>query len=366
MKIDKGIPVRLVLYTLAIGYLLFDLLLIKGPLWHHFRNRNPRSPEQIAAAKAEGVVARVYNQPILLTQVERRLEEDLWKEGRTVDDLSEVELAQRRRIALETLIDLHLLGKVKVHYNREQYPVSEEEINASMARFVSRFENATVASEALAGQGWSEEELRSRLAARLQQEKYLDALIETEITEEEAREWYDENHEALAYPERVQVRHIFLATLNREPEEARGKLAETLNALKADGEFAVLAAEMSEDGRSKGRGGDLGWMRADRMPADFAEPVFRLPVGEPTLVRTKLGWHLVEVTDRRPAEERSFESAREEIVAALEARKRVEGLRLYRRQLREFEKAKVEIFEDVLDGSFKVPGGAAPPSEAGQ
>ena len=69
----------------------------------------------------------------------------------------------------------------------------------------------------------------------------------------------------------------------------------------------------------------------------------------PSLVRTKLGWHLVEVLEITPGEERSFEETREEIEAALEAVKRDEGLRAYRHQLRNFEQGSVEVFRDVLD-----------------
>ena len=68
----------------------------------------------------------------------------------------------------------------------------------------------------------------------------------------------------------------------------------------------------------------------------------------PSLVRTKLGWHLVEVLERKAAEARSFEETREEIVAALEALKRDKGLRAYRHQLRNLEKNKVEVFRDAL------------------
>ena len=350
MKIDKGVPIRLVLYSLALVYLMLDLFVFEGPLLRHFRQRDPASPEQIAAAKAKGVVARVYSQPILLTQVDRRLEEDLWKEGRLLEDLSPAERKLRRRAALEVLIDLHLLGRIKVHYNRDDYPVSEAEIDAAVARFASRFENARVLAQAMEHQGWSEKELRYRLAARLQQEKYLEALIDTGVTEEEARAWYEEHRAGLALPERVRARHVFLATLEREADQARAALEKVLAELQAgQTDFAQAAAKVSEDLRTKSAGRELGWMQAGRLPADFAVPVFDLPVGKPALVRTKIGWHLVEVMEKEPSRERSFEEAREEIVAALEARKRDEGLRLYRMQLREFEKAKIQIFEEVLE-----------------
>ena len=53
---------------------------------------------------------------------------------------------------------------------------------------------------------------------------------------------------------------------------------------------------ISEDERSKQVGGELGWMREDRLPDDFAVPVFSMSVASPELIETKLGWHIVEVT----------------------------------------------------------------------
>ena len=346
--IDKGVPFRLVVYTLATGYMMLDLMVFQGPLHRHFNRKAEESPEQIAAAKARGVVAMVYSQPILLTQVDRRVEQDLWKEGRSLEEISAEEKILRRKAALGTLIDLHLLGRIKVLFNSKEYPVSEEEIDQAVARFVSRFPNPEELKKAMDYQGWSEKELRYRLAARMQQEDYLEALIGSEVSEEEARAWYEEHKERLALPERVRARHVFLATLNRESEEARGILAKAKQELADGKSFAELVKRLSEDERTKSKGGELGWMQADRMPDDFAVSVFDLSLNKPSLVRTKIGWHLIEVTERNPAEERSFEDAKEEVVAALEAGKRKEGLELYLRQLREFEKSKVEIFEEVL------------------
>ena len=39
------------------------------------------------------------------------------------------------------------------------------------------------------------------------------------------------------------------------------------------------------------------------MPADFAAALFHMETNKPVLVRTKLGWHLVEITARKAAED---------------------------------------------------------------
>jgi parvulin-like peptidyl-prolyl isomerase len=350
LRVDKGVPVRLVLYTIGIIYLFLDLFVFDGPLRRKLREENPQSPERIASAKAKGVVARVFYQPILLSQVDRRVEERLWKEGRKLDGLGKEERKLLRMAALNDLIDLHLLGRIKVQFNLSDDSVSREAVDAAVASFVKGFENTREMEERMAEQGWTMEELRLRLAAKIQQQMYLDQLIEVGVSDEEARTFYDSHQAELGQPDRMRVRHIFLAHLENESADAKSALEEAQGKLeRKEAGFAELAAARSEDERSKDAGGELGWMHTGRLPADFAESVSALPLHQPRVVRTKLGWHLVEVMEKLPGEPRSFDETKSEIVIALEAMKREEGLRAYRRQLRNLEKQKVEVFRDVLD-----------------
>jgi hypothetical protein len=62
-----------------------------------------------------------------------------------------------------------------------------------------------------------------------------------------------------------------------------------------------------------------------------------------------MGWHLLEVLEKREPRERTFAEARVEVLAALEAVKRRDGLREYRKGLRERERKHIEVFFDVLE-----------------
>jgi parvulin-like peptidyl-prolyl isomerase len=197
-----------------------------------------------------------------------------------------------------------------------------------------------------------EQALRDRLAARLQQEKYVESRIAplVKVTDEEARQWFDENHEHLAIPERVEARHVFLPTLERDAAEAQQTLTAALASLTDKSkDFATLARELSEDPTTKEQGGALGWLTRERLPADLAAPLFALPLNQPTLVRSKLGWHLLEVTGRKPAEPRTFDQAKPEILSALEAIKRRRATTEFRTELRKLEARNVVIFPDMID-----------------
>ncbi|MDP7108141.1 MAG: hypothetical protein QGH41_13730, partial [Roseibacillus sp.] len=122
--VDKGAMVRAVLYAIVILYLMVDLFLIGGPLRKSFARKAPNSPDVIEAVKGEGVVARIHYQPILLTQVERRVEENLWRAGRSLEGIPREERLLLRRESLNELIDLNLL-RLKVRFSQSEVPVSE-------------------------------------------------------------------------------------------------------------------------------------------------------------------------------------------------------------------------------------------------
>lgn len=351
MRHTRGFVIRIFLFSALLLYLVGDLFLFNGPLRKRIQRGLPDSPESIAAAKAQGVVARVLHLPILDSQLERATRERLWLRGRKLEDLPPKQRRIERLAALDELID-HQLLRIKTKHNATELPVAETEIDEALKRLAARFENRDTMQRELAAEGIdSERELRLRLGARIQQRKYVESRIAPSIavTEEEARAWHAEHAADLQRPERVQARHVFLATLERDAEEARATLQQALDDLLAKRkDFATLAAELSDDPRSKPAGGDLGWLSRDRLPADFAAPLFSLAPNQPALVRTKLGWHLVEVTGRKPAEPRAFDECRDEVIAALQAVKRREATRAFRAALRSQEGRYIEVFTDMI------------------
>jgi parvulin-like peptidyl-prolyl isomerase len=189
------------------------------------------------------------------------------------------------------------------------------------------------------GQGIaSEGELRARVTACIQQEKWIEAQIAPmiRVSDDEARAWLDQNAASMAMSERIEVRHIFMAAMDHPQTKINAKLGTALNDIKSQRkDFAALARELSDDPASKDRGGSLGWMTKARLPADFAAAVFSLPIDQPAIIRTRLGSHLVEVTARKPAEAANFEEMKPEIVAALEAIKRRYAVTELRKKIRE-------------------------------
>jgi len=85
------------------------------------------------------------------------------------------------------------------------------------------------------------------------------------------------------------------------------------------------------------------------LPDDFAEAVFNLSLRTPSLVQTRIGWHLIEVTDRMPAETSDYESIRDEVHAALMAAKRQQAVTAFRNALRQQEAEKFDVYHDMMN-----------------
>ena len=343
MHLSGKLTPRIALAVLAALYLAGDLWVFKGPLRHQFELLDPDSTASIARAKSRGVVARVFDQTITRSQLERAVSEKLWLAGTPTDAATPAD----RKAALDELID-HELLRATIAADALPPPVSQQEIDERVRRLVGRFETKGALETAMKSQGIrNEDALKNRLAARIQQEKYLTGKIAaaTVTTDEEARVWYAENLEHLGHPERVEARHIFIPMLDHPQEEAKRTLDETLVTLtEKKKDFATLAREVSLDPATREIGGNLGWMTRDRLPVDLSAPMFSLAIGEPTLIRSRLGWHLVEVTARKAAEPRAFEDAKPEVIAALEAMKRQKAIAGFRESLRKQEAASILIF----------------------
>ncbi|GAA5481438.1 peptidylprolyl isomerase [Haloferula sargassicola] len=352
MRPSRKFTVRIFLYSAVLAYLAADLLWFDGPVSQRVRRSMPGSTESIQSAKNQGVVARAFKYPIYLSQVERAMQERLWLEGKSAADLTPEQRHDARLAALNDLID-HELLRTKVQANQNDLPVSDQEIDDAVRRLASRFATREEMKAELAAEGIdSEKELRFRLAARLQQVKYIETRIakDVAVSDDEAREWFAVNADKLAIPPRVHVRHVFLATLGVDPQQVRKKLDAAVARITSGAQtFEAVAGEISDDPRSKPVGGDLGWVTEDRLPADFATPVFRMQPGQPEIIRTKLGWHYVEVLEKRPRELRSFDEAKDEVIAALRSAKRAERVNAQRQAIRNTQKnVAVHVYYDMI------------------
>ncbi|HEY5892436.1 MAG TPA: peptidylprolyl isomerase [Chthoniobacterales bacterium] len=171
-------------------------------------------------------------------------------------------------------------------------------------------------------------------------------------TETQLRAYYDEHRASFILPEAVeatQFASIFaprFSAENRAATEARFKEAQ--EKLKNGTPFADLIETLSDDPARKVTQGNLGWFQHSRMTApEIPETAFGTPVGQVSApIKTRYGFHLLEITGYHPARELAFEDARSELVARVTDEIRREKIREIIQQT--VAQSKIEIFSDRL------------------
>ena len=103
------------------------------------------------------------------------------------------------------------------------------------------------------------------------------------------------------YVSQTHARHILLqAGELSSADDARVRLEQLRERLIGGEDFAALARSHSQDKLSASRGGDLGWINPGDMVPRFEEAMDKLQPGEISEpVKTRFGWHLIEVMGRR-------------------------------------------------------------------
>ena len=161
-----------------------------------------------------------------------------------------------------------------------------------------------------------------------------------------ARSNYNANPDRFKVSEQVQIRHILIAS----PDDAgRAKAAQVLARLQGGADFAALAKEYSADPGSAAKGGELGFFAKGAMVPEFEEAAFALQKqGELSgLVKTKFGYHILQLQARRPAGVRSFEEVRDDLIKgargtvqqdarALAAQKAQQGVTVHKEAIEAF------------------------------
>jgi peptidyl-prolyl cis-trans isomerase C len=156
------------------------------------------------------------------------------------------------------------------------------------------------------------------------------------LTDDMLKKAYANMVKKIGNKKEIRARHILLKT----EKEAKAVIAE----LNKGADFAELAKKKSI-GPSKKVGGDLGYFSEGEMVPAFYKAAFALDVGAVTKVpvKTRFGWHVIKLEDKRNVKPPTFAEVRDHLSAELARKIGGEYIETLRKN------AKVERFN--LDGS---------------
>ena len=207
--------------------------------------------------------------------------------------------------------------------------ISKGKIGSALNLLRWQFPNEKAWRIALGASDLSARSLRRFVTDDLRVQHWITRQIAPRIdaTEIECRNFYEMHQSSFAQPVRFRASHLFVAAPAKTPQEVVETKQQTIKSLaeriKQGEKLTDLAAVGSEDEATKNRGGDLEFFSESRMPPDFFAAVAKMHIGEISQpIRTRLGFHIIELTDSKPAREMNFEEARPEIRLIIENEKR--------------------------------------------
>ena len=232
--------------------------------------------------------------------------------------------------------------------------LAQQELSMIKTRLGGEAEFAKALKEA----GLTDDQYVRRLRENIIIRNTINAVVEQEakVTPEEVKAYYETNRERFHQPEMVRASHILILVPPDATSQIKTqKLAqiETVQSLlKQGGKFAELAKKFSEDTTTAVNGGDLDFFPRGMMVPEFDAVAFTLPTNKVSgVVTTKYGYHLLMVTDRKPAREVPFDEVKANIEKFLLGNKGVDIARKHVQDLRAAAKIEVLISSSLSTNS---------------
>jgi peptidyl-prolyl cis-trans isomerase C len=263
------------------------------------------------------VVARVSGQPITEKDILDAIDQ-LARQRRIPMDQ-----AQQRNILLfkDAMDNLVVLSLLKNQALQQNITVDQTAVDQQLQQISQRYPSKAAFEKDIAGQGATIEELKKSLEETLTIQKVIDLAIKDTpgTTEEEIQKFYNNNLTKFEMPEQVRAAHILLTADSKSTPEQRGEIKKKLEAIRTDIEsktitFAEAAAKYSQDKSNAQKGGDLSFFAHGGMVKPFEDAAFALKLGELSpVVETQYGYHLIQITERKPAGKAAFEEVKPKI-----------------------------------------------------
>jgi len=286
-----------------------------------------------ASAPDNETAATVNGHPFLAGQVEEMVRRRTPQQLLTDPKAASV-LAQQRSRYLEMLIESQLLDE---EVGRAGIQVDEAAVAAAMEQEMEAYlsnsgltrnefeaqllgQRGLTIAQFLAERVADTDNRASVARKKLIAQRFPERIA---VTDDEIKAHYERYRDRqYTRPDQVRASHILVATKDMSAEGKRiaRNQAELFRdeARKEGADFAQLAALYSNC-PSRARGGDLGFFpRTGMMVEAFAAAAFALDVGQLSdVVESPNGYHIIKVTDKRPAHTLPLEQVRRGIEAKL-------------------------------------------------
>jgi parvulin-like peptidyl-prolyl isomerase len=341
--------------NLGVLFLLAALALVApNPLLAAQSSTNAASPA--AAAETNAIVARAKALEIRRAQLDEATRPALAQAAANGRPVTTEQMPLLERQVLAQLIDIRLL-LAKATQADKAAGKAEAEKRYAAARAKAESEDAFKLQ--LQFLATTPEELVSKWTDVFTANAVLKRELKINITDQQARQYYDENPQKFDIPEMLRIGHILISThdpqtkaeLSAEQKAAKRKRAEeVLKRARAGEDFGTLAMAYSNDIRSRAKGGEYKFARGEDMAPEIEAVAFSMKTNQISdLITTAVGYHIVKLREKIPAHKVTLAEAMEDIKMALAQEE------VGQRSPEYIERLKTEAGLEILDEKLKPP-----------
>jgi peptidyl-prolyl cis-trans isomerase C len=252
-------------------------------------------------------------------------------------------MTEARKMVLENLIDRELLYQQS---RKKGISIKDAEVNEQLDRLKKQYPNEQAFKDSMAEDHLNEDTVKSRIKMNLAVQQFVEKEFggKVDVTEAEAKAFYDGHPEYFTEPEAIRASGILIKVDVKsdaaKKQEARKKMEDIQKRVKKGEDFATLAKDFSQDA-SAAQGGDLGTIPRGRMPKALDDAAFSLKPGEVSnVVETEVGFHLIKVHEKRPEQVVPFKDVEEKIRQHLSNQKLTQRVNEYLNEVKKT--AKIE------------------------
>lgn len=254
------------------------------------------------------IAATVNGQKITITEINRAVQV----------------LPQYQKLQLEMLEDMIVKTLIYQESVKAGIKVERSEVDSGFKEYIKKLNlSAEVVKNEMKRMNLTEETMKAEIMKQLMVERFLKKRAKSlnlSVSEEEVKAFYNENPDTFKKPERVHIRHILIKCDHNEKQQvdaAKKKIYEIREKLKRkEGSFAELAKKFSEDKSSADAGGDLKSeiTRNSPLPKAFIDEAFSLAKDQVSdVVRSNMGFHLMQLVEKKPVEKTQFNEIKESL-----------------------------------------------------
>ena len=259
----------------------------------------------------KSAVASVNGKVITREDLDRAIQDLQQQYGQSLPSSDSPQYAELQKQVAERLVNEEILW---FEADKMNITVSDDEINQQIDQYKQQSGGDDAFNQKLSENNMTLDQLKDQVRKGLLFQKLYPEVTKdaAPVTDEQAKAYYNQNPTQFQKPETRHVYHILVA------DEATAN--QVIARLNAGEDFGALAKELSTDPGSKDKGGDLGEVPSQNsgFVPEFEKAMDGLAAGQTSgPVKSQYGYHIIRVTEIKPAGQQTFEEAKADLEQGL-------------------------------------------------